>query len=189
MQVYDDEVRKLTRRDIVRVMKSHRARPAGAGHFKHAVGAPAAASLFAIFCSTLARYISRNMSSALLLAAPSVLIAIGIPAAASLSSGAIPEASFAFEPGFVTAQASCARKAQCPHRSSTRSESRRRRMRTCLCCPEAAAGAPALYAAHLTSLSVSQRCMKQGSLYFSAKEAMYFMRSMPVVYSAWMPSQ
>ena len=44
------------------------------------------------------------MSSALLLAAPSVPIAIGIPAAASLSSGAIPEASFAFEPGFVTAQ-------------------------------------------------------------------------------------
>ena len=41
----------------------------------------------------------------------------------------------------------------------------------------------------LTSLSVSQRCMKQGSLYFSAREAMYFMRSMPVVYSAWMPSR
>ena len=41
----------------------------------------------------------------------------------------------------------------------------------------------------LTSLSVSHRCMKQGSLYFSAREAMYFMRSMPVVYSAWMPSR
>ena len=55
------------------------------------------------FCMQLARYISRNMSRALLLAAPSVPMAMGTPAESILSTGATPLASFTLEAGLVTA--------------------------------------------------------------------------------------
>ncbi len=64
---------------------------------------PAAASIFFSFCSAETRYISRNMSSALLLPAPSVPMASGTPAAANASTGATPLASLRLEPGQVTA--------------------------------------------------------------------------------------
>ena len=65
---------------------------------------PAAASESFTFCSTEARYISLKKSSALLLAAPSVPMAMGMPAAESLSTGQMPLASFKLEQGLVTAQ-------------------------------------------------------------------------------------
>ena len=64
----------------------------------------AAASPVTSFCSAETRYISRNMSRALLLPAPSVPMASPTPARASAQMGATPLASFRFEAGFVTAQ-------------------------------------------------------------------------------------
>ena len=56
------------------------------------------------FPSAETRYISRNMSRALLLPAPSVPMARGTPALLSFSIGATPLASLRLEAGFVTAQ-------------------------------------------------------------------------------------
>ena len=64
----------------------------------------AEASFTANFCSAVTRYISRNMSRALLLPALSVPMASGTPARRIFSIGAIPLESLRLEAGFVIAQ-------------------------------------------------------------------------------------
>ena len=70
--------------------------------FKTSAASITAASSYFNFGRTAAKYISRNMSSALLLAGPSVPIARLIPAFFKAGKSAIPLASFALDEGFVT---------------------------------------------------------------------------------------
>ena len=61
------------------------------------------ASISRTFASAEVKNISRNISKQLLLAGPSVPIAMEIPSSTKRLVGQIPEASFKLEAGFVTA--------------------------------------------------------------------------------------
>ena len=147
-----------------------------------------AASSSRSFCSTAARYISRNMLSALLLAGPSVPMARGIFRRRNSLTGAMPLASFAFEAGHVTAYRP--RRAKMSMSVSS-SHTQWNPPPPCSKSPfssKSCVGVRPWRSMHSsTSRFVSELCVKNGSLYSSTSIFMNMSRSGFAVYSAWMP--